>query len=156
MKVIYVLSLCAVVAGCAPLSIYYREGAAVTRMQSDLTNCEVSAVQSVPESRQLRRGPARYIPGPRYCDGYGNCRYGPGYYIPGEVYTVDANVGLRSRVTDQCMTGKGYTEVTLPQCSAAVAQSVPPGVTRALPKLTSTSCVIRNSGGSWQIVSQVQ
>lgn len=152
----FVLSLLAVLAGCAPLSIYHREGVEVTRMRSDQTNCEVSALRDVPEARQIRRGPARYIPGPRYCDRNGYCRYGAGYYIPGEVYTVDANAGLRGRVADQCMAQKGYAPVTLPRCSNAVAQSVPPGSTRVLPKLTSSSCVIRNQGGTWQIVSQAQ
>lgn len=156
MKYFFLLSLCSVLAGCAPMSLYYREGVEVTRMQSDLTTCEVGALKDVPESRQVRRGPPRYIPGPRYCDGTGTCRYGPGYYIPGELYTVDANAGLRARVSDQCMAQKGYREISLPQCSAAVAQSVPSGVTRVLPKLTESACVIRNSGGSWQIVSQVQ
>jgi hypothetical protein len=156
MKPLFVLSLLAVLAGCAPLTIYHREGVAVTRMQTDQTNCEVSALRDVPEARQVRRGPPRYIPGPRYCDRLGNCRYGPGYYIPGEIYTVDTNAGLRGRVADQCMAQKGYAPVTLPQCTNAVAQSVPRGATRVLPKLTSSSCVIRNQGGSWQIVSQVQ
>ncbi len=156
MRVFLTLGVVAVLAGCLPLSIYHREGVSVAKMQSDKTTCEVAALRDVPEARQWRRGPSQYIPGPRICDAAGNCRYGPGYYVPGALYTVDANAGLRARVMDQCMAQKGYTEVSLPPCSAAVARAAPPGATRVLPKLTSTSCVIRNQGGSWQIVSQVQ
>ena len=147
------LTFLAALAGCSPFAIYYREGAEVSRMQTDQTNCQVAALKDVPESRQIRRTPPRYIPGPRYCDSRGRCSYGPGYYIPGDVYTYDANAALRNQVTQQCMAQKGYARVELPRCSGSVAQSVQPGITRVLPPLSQSSCVVKNRGGSWQIVS---
>ena len=145
--------LLSVLAGCAPLSIYHKEGTSVSRMQSDLLSCEVAAAQDVPIATELRREPPYYVPGDRVCYSNGKCYLRGGYYIPGRVYTVDANRGLRSRVQTQCMADQGYSPVTLPQCSNAVARQVPPGVTKTLPALAEKNCVIRNDDGTWQIVN---
>ncbi len=107
--------LLSLLAGCAPLSIYHKEGTSVSRMQSDLLSCEVAAAQDVPIATELRREPPYYVPGDRVCYSNGKCYLRGGYYIPGRVYTVDANRGLRSRVQAQCMADQGYSPVTLPQ-----------------------------------------
>ena len=156
MKPLLPLVLSLVLSGCLPLSIYHREGVSVTRMQSDTTECEVAALRDVPASNQIRRGPPRFVPGRRICDASGACKTRPGFYVPGEIYTVDVNKGLRERVELQCMAARGYAPVTLPACSAGTVRAAPAGITRTLPRLTPGSCVIRNKGGSWQIVSTAQ
>ena len=143
-----------VLASCAPLEIYHREGVPVTRMQSDLLACEVSALADVPVSNQVRREPPRYIPSRRICKADGSCYTRGGYYIPGEVYTVDVNLGLRERAEQQCMVDKNYLPATLPNCPNAVFRAAPKGATQVLPRLTSQSCAIRYTDGTWQIVNQ--
>ena len=140
-------------ASCAPLTIYHRAGASVTRMQSDANACSVNSLKSVPVNTQIRQTPPRYIPGRRTCDAAGNCTEQPGFYVPGEIYTVDANKTLRRQTEVQCMAAKGYAPVSIPPCTDRVARSVPPRATTTLPPLTDGSCVIRNQDGSWQIVT---
>lgn len=138
---------------CVPLSIYHKPGVAVSVMERDRTRCEVSAAQDVPISRQLRRTPPRYIPAQRRCDGAGNCTVREGHYLPGRSYTVDINEGLRKRAAAQCMADRGYLPVDIPTCRQNVAQSLPAAATQVLPRLGPNACVIRNQGGSWQIVN---
>ncbi len=138
---------------CAPLTIYYKPGVAVARLQSDQTRCEVAALRDAPVATQIRQRPPIYFPGPRICDASGACYSQPGYWVDGGIYTVDLNADLRGRVTDQCMAAKGYQPVTIPLCPGAVS-SAPPMQTTTLPALTANSCAIRNQDGSWHIVSR--
>ncbi|MBL4805809.1 MAG: hypothetical protein JKY31_00795 [Rhodobacteraceae bacterium] len=139
-------------AACGPLSLYYRPGVSVTRMQTDTTNCEVAALKEAPIANELRQRPPIFFPGSTYCDASGYCTREPGYWIDGGVYTVDVNQDLRGRVADICMAKRGYQPVTLPACPSSVANSVPAAATVKLPTLTSNSCVIRYKSGNWQIV----
>tara|TARA_R110002049_G_scaffold23545_10_gene83716 strand:+ start:106225 stop:106710 length:486 start_codon:yes stop_codon:yes gene_type:complete len=144
----------AALAACAPLNTYYKPGATVAQVTRDTTACEVKALRDVPASTQVRRMPPRFVQGPRICDAAGNCRYGPGYYIPGEVVTFDPNDGLRKRVEGQCMADRGFAPVTIPPCPDSVARAAPARATTTLPALSPKSCVIRNSDGSFQIVTR--
>ncbi len=140
-------------AACGPLSIYYKPGASVARMQTDQTNCEVSALKDAPVANQVRQRPPIYIPGNQVCNASG-CYYTPGYWIDGGIYTVDVNADLRSRVLTQCMARRGYRPVDIPPCPSSVASQVPPAQTQTLPTLSERSCSIRNKDGSWQIVTR--
>ena len=138
---------------CAPFEIYYKTGTSVTKLQTDTTNCEVSALRDAPVANQIRQEAPYYIPGRTYCDANGNCHQGGGYWRQGRVYSVDVNAPLRQRVLDLCMANKGYQRTEIPVCSQSIARAAPPAITQTLPQLTSNSCVIRNEGGSWQIVT---
>jgi hypothetical protein len=150
-----ILPLCAaaLLAGCAPMSIYYRPGVSVARMQQDSTRCDVEALRQAPVATQIRQAPPTYIPGPRVCNQDGECWTRPGYWMSGEVYSYDANANLRDRVKQLCMAEKGYSPISLPACPAEIKSTTPPGVTTVLPPLTAQACVIRNKDGSWQIVT---
>ena len=154
------IALFTVVAGfgliaCAPLNTYYKPGAAVAKVQRDTTSCEVAALRDVPASSQIRRIPSEYVPPIRECHPNGQCRIvRAGYFIPGQVITFDPNDGLRKRVETQCMADKGYVPVSIPPCPDSVARATPPAATTRLPALTAKSCVIRNKGGSYQIVTR--
>ncbi len=145
-----------VLVSCAPLTIYHREGVAVTRMQSDLLSCEIKSLKDVPVANQIRRDPPRYIPGRRYCNAEGHCYNRGGYYVPGDVYTVDVNASLRGRAEQQCMAEKGFARVTVPNCPANISNAAPQGATAVLPRLSSRSCAIRNNDKTWQIVTQAR
>ncbi len=142
-----------VLAACAPLQTNYKPGVSVVQLNRDQTRCDLSALRQVPVSTQVRRDPPEYFPPRRHCLPGGRCRVTPGYWIPGEVYSYDANLGLRRRVAQQCMADRGYAPVSIPLCSNAVARSVPRRATTRLPRLTEGSCVIRNPDGSLQIVT---
>lgn len=139
-------------AGCGPLSLYYKPGVSVTRQQNDTTRCQVQALDEVPVNTQIRQGPPIYYPGNRYCN-HGQCWRTQGYWDRGPVYSVDANKGLRNRVTQMCMAEKGYQPVQIQPCSASIKAQVPAAATQTLPPLASTSCFIRNEDGSYQIVT---
>lgn len=153
-RVLSLLVFALLVAACGPLSLYYRPGVSVTRMQTDQTNCEVKALRDAPVASQIRQRPPVYFPGRQICNSTGSCYYEPGYWLDGGVYTVDVNADLRGRVLTLCMAEKGYQPVDIPPCPSNVASAVPPAQTRTLPTLTQNSCVIRNQDGSWQIVSR--
>ena len=153
------LFLCAPVAlgllvGCAPLQTYYKPGVALGTLERDTRRCEVQALRDVPATTRIRREPPIFVPGRRICDAQGQCSTTPGYFVPGRVETYDPNAGLRLRVERQCMADKGYAPVSIPQCPDAVAAAAPPGATTRLPQLTENSCVIRNSDGSFRIVTR--
>ncbi|MFK7835645.1 MAG: hypothetical protein AB8B60_05445 [Sulfitobacter sp.] len=141
-------------AACAPLETYYKPGASVTALNRDTTACQVQALRDVPPSTLTRRKPPVFVPGNRVCDAQGKCTGTPGYYVPGGIETYDPNDGLRVRVERQCMADKGYAPVSIPVCPDSVASAAPAGVTTRLPALTENSCVIRNSNGSFQIVTR--
>lgn len=140
--------------GCAPLEVYYREGVAVDKLRRDQTNCAVSALRDAPVANQIRRSPARYVPGRRVCDSHGHCRYYGGYWIPGEIYSVDVNAPLRRTVERQCMADKGYAPVEIPRCPDSVRNAAPPTITRVLPQLTPETCIIPYNEEDFLIVNR--
>ena len=141
------------VAACAPVTMYYNTGTEVSRLESDLLSCQVSAARNVPVSNQVRRDPPQYYPARRICRHDGSCYTRGGFFEPGDVYTVDVNAGLRTRVTDQCMAERGYREVSIPRCPSNVSRDAIPAVTRVLPPLTADSCILRNKDKTWQILN---
>lgn len=151
---IIMIVLVGFVASCAPLSLYYKPGVSVERLQSDQLACEVKALNEAPVATQVRQAPPRYYPGQRYCNSAGHCYRGGGFWVPGEVYSYDANRSLRSRVESQCMASKGYQPVEIEQCPQSVSAQVDTAQTTVLPRLTDGSCAIKNSDGSWQIISR--
>ncbi|TDE38360.1 hypothetical protein [Antarcticimicrobium sediminis] len=141
-------------ATCAPMSLYYRPGVSVARMQTDTTRCEVRALKQAPVATQIRQYPPTFVPGVRHCNAKGECWTRPGHWVDGAIYSVDVNSGLRARVMQLCMSEKGYDPVSLPICPVEVRKATPPGVTTVLPRLSKNACVIRNQDGSWQIVAR--
>ncbi|GFE50179.1 hypothetical protein So717_19320 [Roseobacter cerasinus] len=143
-----------VLSSCAPLSIYHREGVAVSRMQSDLLSCEITALANVPVNNQIRQEPPVYVPARRHCDSSGACTTRGGYFREGRIFTVDLNADLRERAEVQCMAERNYTPVTVPNCPSAVFRAAPKASTQVLPRLRSNSCAIKYRDGTWQIVTR--
>ncbi|MGV6804604.1 MAG: hypothetical protein ACWA49_10395 [Ruegeria sp.] len=154
--VLRLIFLMILVGACGPLSIYYREGESVARLQSETTKCQVQALKDAPVANQVRQGPPVYWPGQTYCDGRGNCYRTAGWWEPGRVYSVDVNQGLRNTVEAQCMARKGYRPVSLPPCKQAVKSRVPPARTTTLPPLGTESCFVKFKDGSFQIITPGQ
>ncbi|NOE25776.1 hypothetical protein [Ruegeria sp. HKCCD6157] len=145
-----------VLSSCGPLSLYYREGETVSRLQKETTQCQLKAVKEVPVANQIRQSPPTYWPGRTYCDGRGHCYRSPGWWQPGRVYTVDVNQGLRNTVEAQCMAQKGFRPVSLPPCKQNVKSRVPATRTTTLPPLNSASCFVKFDDGSFQIITPGQ
>lgn len=143
------LAACLTLSVCAPLSIYYKPGAEVAQMQQDQLRCETNALRDAPVANQTRQEPPVYVPPRRRCDSAGHCVTYGGYWHPGQIYSVDVNLALRTRLTESCMAARGYTLVEIPRCDPGVRAS---GQTRVLPPLSPRSCAIRNDDGSFTIV----
>jgi hypothetical protein len=141
-------------AGCAPLTTYYKPGVSVNTLERQTLACQTRALRDVPSSTQVRRAAPRFIPAQRFCTAAGACTTRPGRHIPGEIVTFDPNDGLRKRVEIQCMADKGFAPVSIPLCPDAIARATPARATATLPNLNPNSCVIRNSDGSFQIVTR--
>ncbi|WP_170549182.1 hypothetical protein [Ruegeria atlantica] len=139
-----------------PLSLYYREGESVTRLQAETTQCQVKALEEVPVATQIRQSPPTYWPGRTYCDGRGRCYRSPGWWQPGQVYSVDANQGLRNQVEAQCMAKKGFRPISLPPCKQNVKSRVPAVATTTLPPIGTQSCYVKFDNGSFQIIDPGQ
>ncbi len=140
----------------SPLSLYYREGESVSRLQTETTQCQLQAVQDVPVATQVRQSPPTYWPGRTYCDGRGHCYRSAGWWQPGQVYTVDVNQGLRDEVEALCMAQKGFRPVSLPPCKQSVRSSASNVPTTTLPPLTTQSCYVKLDNGAFQILNPGQ
>lgn len=136
------------------MSIYFKPGVAVSRMESDTLKCATQALGQAPVANQIRQRPPIYYPGRQVCDGVGRCVYYPGYWIDGGYYTVDVNLPIRSQIEQSCMAQKGYAPVSLSRCTGNVSNSVPPRPSVTLPQsITKNSCVIPYKDGSYQVVT---
>ncbi len=151
----FILTLGAVslIAACTPLGLYYKQGATVQSAADTETRCKVSALSEVPVRNVTQIIPGRHLPPRRVCNSAGVCHTKPGRFIPPEFITRDANEALRAKAVDLCMRQKGYEYIRLPACEPAVAKATPPAQTTRLPRLAASSCVVRSSGGHWQIVT---
>ena len=141
-----------VLAGCTPLSLFYKEGAPVQRLNADLGACKQQGLREVPVDQDTR-----YIPGqeaPRtICDAAGVCHTVWVQITPDRIETYDANEGLRADYVEACMARRGYQPVRLPACSDAVVNATRLSPTKVLPPLSSNSCAIRLKTGQYQIVT---
>ncbi|MDT8326889.1 MAG: hypothetical protein RQ750_05800 [Roseovarius sp.] len=139
-------------AACAPLDIYYKEGADVAQSEINLTQCQVSALKEVPRDIRTRYIPARYAPY-THCNAGGYCRTHYRMISPPRSETYDANASLRDKRVGQCMAMAGYRPVSLPQCDPETTQQTTLRATKTLPPLSQKTCVIRLKSGNWQIVT---
>lgn len=146
------LLLTAALAGCGPAVVYYRPGAEVARLQADTLSCQTQALKDAPVANEIRQEPSWYIPGRRYCHSDGNCYYTGGYWEPGRIYTVDTNLGLRRRLEQACMAGKGYSQVEIKRCSQQVIDANAGRFGGTLPPLSPDACVIDGGHGAIKIV----
>ncbi|WP_241482181.1 hypothetical protein [Leisingera sp. ANG-Vp] len=141
------LTLLLAAAACGPLPVYYKQGAEVSRLQTDELSCATVALKDAPVANEIRQHPPIYHPGRKVCHN-GSCYYRPGYWVPGSFYTVDVNRPLRQRLEKSCMASKGYQQIALKRCTQRGA--VLPAGPRLAP-LTETSCAQRNRDGSISI-----
>ncbi len=147
-----IVAACILAAGCTPLHLYYKEGETVAQMDRDETVCETTALRQVPAD--IRR---RYIP-PTYqnykvCHSVGHCRWHQRLISPGRYESYDANLSLRTRVTEQCMADKGYVRTKIKRCDTATTRATTLRATQVLPPVSAQSCAIRLKSGRWQIVT---
>ena len=144
--------LAAVLAGCGPVPVYYREGADVQRLKADTLSCQVSALEKAPVANEIRQRPPVYYPGGQYCRD-GNCWSRPGYWVDGGIYTVDVNQGLRRRLEQSCMAKKGYQEVPLRRCTTAEVGQRLAGQSSRLPPLTGDACVWKGPDNTLHVLT---
>lgn len=140
-------------AACAPLTVYYKQGASVVAMEQTLNQCEVEALRKVPP-----RILTRYIPPVTapytHCDANGNCYTSRRTITPGRFERYDADEGLRERTARLCMAGAGYEKVSIKECDPdQITAARPLSATQTFPPLTEASCAIRLTSGRWKIVT---
>lgn len=139
-------------AGCAPLNLYYREGVPVQRLNSDLGSCTQKALRDVPVDQDTRYIPGQEIP-QTLCNASGFCQTVWVQVSPDRIETYDANEGRREQYETACMAQAGYQPVSLPPCNDAVVRATRLSATKVLPPLASNSCAIRLKTGKYQIVT---
>ena len=126
------LAVTLTVVGCMPTGpqmFYLRSNATPAERSSDMTYCEVAALQQVPRAMAIERTPTYTTPVyttpvstncygngySAYCTSSGGQTYG-GQTYGGDLVSYDANLDLRERVQDQCMASRGYALASLPKC----------------------------------------
>ncbi len=151
-KLVFPIVFSTILVGCTPLSLFYKEGAPVQRMNSDLADCKLRALRDVPVDQDTR-----YIPGqeaPRViCDAAGVCQTIWVQITPDTIETYDANEEVRKEYVGACMAKSGYAPVRLPACQDAVVKATTLKATKVLPPLSANSCAIRLKTGQYQIVT---
>lgn len=124
-----------------PLSnLPYKTGATQKTLNRDSTDCQVEAVQKVPQHQILHSTPSFKTNTQTYCNNIGGqvlCNTTGGQTIGGNTYTEDANSGLRNKVFYQCMADKNYRYVNLQPCpeGANIGHK-----NAGLPPLSKTTC----------------
>ncbi|MGK7652972.1 hypothetical protein ACSQ76_11330 [Roseovarius sp. B08] len=151
-RVPFLICVVLTLSGCLPTNVYYREGAPVSGVERDRTQCDVAALRQVPVRTLTRFIPPTYSYRP-ICNGAGKCRTVRVLLSPGRWESYDANEGLRARVARQCMADQGYQKVSLKPCPPEVVEATVITATRVQPPLTENSCAIRIKGGKYQIVN---
>ena len=146
------ITAAAVLSACAPLHIYYKQGQTVARMDRDETDCEITALRQVPPDIRTRYIPPTYTTYP-VCIANGHCYWRKRLVSPGRYEKYDANISLRTKVTEQCMADKGYVKTSIKRCDAQTTRATPLRATQVLPPVTANSCAIRLKSGRWQIVT---
>ncbi|WP_454274391.1 hypothetical protein [Roseovarius sp. MBR-154] len=137
---------------CAPPALYHKPGAVPAQIESNLTNCQVAALERVPRDIRTRYIPPQYAPY-TYCDGRGYCYTRTRLVRADYTETYDANEGLRARVVEQCMAHAGYRPVALPQCDPDRVRAANVPAEAPQPSLDGTSCTVRLPSGAWRIVT---
>lgn len=150
MKVAVPALLLALLSGCVSDTVWYQEGARPAVVNDAATDCAVEAVNRVPQNTQLGMTPVYTTPAQTYCTsgGFGsvNCTTYGGDVRGGDIYSYDANTGLRQQVMAQCMARRGYQLISLPVCAPEKVRNVEVDQSR-LPKLTENSCLVQTSTG---------
>lgn len=99
---------------------FWKEGTSASQRASDLTDCEVHALQAAPRAVSTTPNAAYQMPDNVQCTQVGyytNCYNYGGQTIGGGTTTVDHNAELRSRVTIQCMAQRGYSVENFRVCT---------------------------------------
>ncbi|NCQ23465.1 MAG: hypothetical protein COW54_16830 [Rhodobacteraceae bacterium CG17_big_fil_post_rev_8_21_14_2_50_63_15] len=143
---------CAVLAACAPPTLYHKPGASPALIQSTLTSCEVAALREVPRDIRTVFIPAQYSTLP-FCNHFGACFPRTTMIQPARTESYDANAALRARVTDQCMAQAGFRPVSLRQCDPDQVRGADLPPDTAQPALGANSCALRLPSGQWRIVT---
>ncbi|MRU13836.1 hypothetical protein FDP25_00140 [Roseovarius sp. A21] len=142
-----------VLAACAPLTVYYKQGASVAAMEQTLNQCEVEALRKVPPRILTRYIPPTTAPY-THCDANGNCYTYYRTITPGRFERYDADEGLREKTARLCMAGAGFEKVSIKECDPDQIEAARPlSATQTFPPLTENSCAIRLKSGRWKIVT---
>jgi len=140
---------------CVPVEVYHRAGVTPQKQSSDLVSCEVKAAREVPQNTQVGTTPIFVTPAQTNCysSGYSTqCTTTGGQVSGGNVYSYDANAGLRSKYITQCMAEKGYAKYALPQCAPKDLKGKVLDY-RKTPPISASSCVTKTAGRDWLIVN---
>lgn len=136
-----------------PLTFDYKAGVGGAQIQNDKTDCQVSAVQKVPQHMVIKTSPSYTVPTQTYCNRIGNqvfCNQSGGQTYGGDVSSTDANANLRAQVWSQCMAKKGYRRVNIPACPKGVDLSSQRNETVLRP-LSRKTCYIADSSSRIEI-----
>jgi len=140
-----VLFLPVVLAACAPLQVFDKQGVSVARLNSDLQACTAKATEAAPRDVQVFYDYER-VYRPRYYNGY---RSGFGWEWERTRDIVDVNEAKRLELRDACMVSRGYTPGALPRCQGA------PQITTAYrqPAARENSCAVKLGNAGAVIVT---
>ena len=145
-----------------PFPMFYKAGVGFAQIKNDNTNCQIDAAQRVPVQTQISQTPTYTTPVQTTCNSYGTgfgvgygvstsaqtfCTQSGGQTYGGTIQSYDANAGLRSQATLQCMANKGYRYVNIAACPSGVDLSGQANE-RVVRPLTATTCYQMSAEGA--------
>lgn len=129
---------------------FYKSGGTFSGLDKDKVDCSIEAANRVPASVQIAQTSSYRLPTNTSCYGVGSqafCNTTGGNVIGGQVYSYDANAGLREQAGLQCLARKGYRQISLPACPKGTAVSdFKSKWGQQMGPLTSTTCYLGSHG----------
>lgn len=108
MRIWAVIGMFTALTACAAPLLFDKPGVPPGAGQGDLTDCQVEALNKVPNNMRTEVLPG--YPGTTYVDCIGgSCVANTVGGVAPSTYSVDTNARLRQQVLIQCMARKGYT-----------------------------------------------
>ena len=146
-----------ILSGCNT-TIPYKEGSSIAEYERVLYQCKIQANKEVIPRYKERITPITEVPLKKTCtktkseNGLSEtleCEEVGGYTIGGEVIREDINTELRKQFVNQCISGKGYANITLPLCKSNQKPNYRLTKSSSLQPLGQSSCIVsgRNQTG---------
>lgn len=107
-------------------NVPYKQGITSIEQQRDVNDCQIEAVQRVPQRIVAFQNQSYTSPIQTNCNSFGyqtSCLTSGGQVYGGGVSTFDANSGLRIRAFGLCLVAKGYSFVNIPACPRKITSS---------------------------------
>ncbi|MBV0891879.1 hypothetical protein KTN05_08455 [Paracoccus sp. Z118] len=132
---------------CGPstVNLPWRDGVSYAQVDAANTQCDVHALQQVPQAISTTTTPVHVTPPNIICNQIGNqtfCNDYGSHRSGGHTQTTDLNLDLRKRVKNQCLAHFGVQVISFQRCTSEQSKRAVAG--RVLPPASQVECITEN------------